>query len=73
MWRDFIELLENVIRTGVAEGQFRADLDVRQVAHALHGALLATHHYQRLLGDLDASALGERSIARLVESCRRVP
>jgi AcrR family transcriptional regulator len=72
VWRDFIELLENVIRTGVAEGQFRADLDVRQVAHALHGVLLATHHYQRLLGDPDASALAERSIARLVESCRRV-
>jgi AcrR family transcriptional regulator len=73
VWRDFIELLENVIRTGVTEGQFRSDLDVRQVAHALHGVLLATHHYQRLLGDPDANALAERSIAQLIASCRCEP
>lgn len=73
VWRDFFELVENVIRTGVAERHFRDDLDARELAHGLFGVLLATHHYQRLLEDPGADELAERAFERLLASARRPP
>ena len=42
--RDWLELIANVARTGVGEGHFRAGLDTEQLAHDLHGVMLAYHH-----------------------------
>src|SRR4029453_18040286 len=47
--RDMFEMIATVFRTGVAEGQFRAEADPGQFAQDLYGVLLARHHTLRLL------------------------
>jgi hypothetical protein len=69
-WRDFFELVENIVRTGISEGHFREDVDPSGVAHDLYGTLLATHHRQRLLDDPRASELARKAFERLFDSVR---
>jgi AcrR family transcriptional regulator len=49
--RDWLELIANVCRTAVAEGQFGEHVDPEQFAHDVHGVMLAFHHARRLLRD----------------------
>ena len=71
--KDWLELLGNVCRTAVAEGQFRQDLDAEQFAHDLHGVMLAYHHARRLLRDPKAMERTRASFERLVRSARPSP
>jgi AcrR family transcriptional regulator len=48
---DWAETIQTVVRTGVSEGDFRADLDVEDFAFALQGLIYAFHHLSRLLKD----------------------
>ena len=68
--RDWLELIANVARTGVAEGDFRPQLDGEQIAHDLYGVMLAYHHARRLLRDPRASERARRAFDALVEAAR---
>lgn len=69
--RDWLELLATVAGTAVAEGEFRADLDVEQFAFELHALMLGHHHASRLLRDADAGARTERAFDSLLAAARR--
>jgi AcrR family transcriptional regulator len=64
--RDWLELIGNVCRTGVTEGQFSSDLDPAQFAQDLHGVMLAYHHARRLLRDPLAEHRARRGFEALV-------
>jgi len=68
--RDWLELIANVARTGVAEGDFRPQLDGEQIAHDLYGVMLAYHHARRLLRDPRASERARKAFDALVEAAR---
>src|SRR5439155_2896695 len=40
--RDWLDVIANCVRTGIAEGHFRKELDAVQVAHELYGSMLST-------------------------------
>jgi AcrR family transcriptional regulator len=68
--RDWLELLATVAGTAVAEGDFRADLDVAQFAFELHALMLGHHHASRLLRDPEAGARTERAFDSLLAAAR---
>jgi len=49
--RDWLDALGTAARIAVAEGHFRADLDVEQFAWDLDSIFLAYHRFHRLLRD----------------------
>jgi AcrR family transcriptional regulator len=65
--RDWLELIANVARTGVAEGHLRPDLDAEQIAHDLNGIMLAYHHAARLLRDPRAELRARRAYQALID------
>jgi AcrR family transcriptional regulator len=69
--RDWLELLATVAGTAVAEGDFRADLDVAQFAFELHAVTLGYHHATRLLRDPEAGARTEKAFESLLAAARR--
>jgi hypothetical protein len=68
--RDWLDLVANVARTAVDEGEFRRDLDVEQFAHDLHGITLAYHHARRLLRDPRADERAQRAFETLLAAAR---
>lgn len=64
--RDWMEFVETVARSAVAEGDFQVDLDVAQFAFMLHGLIYAFHHTSRLLGDPRARTYAEVGLEQLV-------
>ena len=68
--RDWAEFIETVVRTAVNEGDFRADLDVEQLAFSLQGLIYAFHHTARLLRDPRALEHLRRGVDQLLESAR---
>lgn len=68
--RDWLELIGNVCRTGVTEGQFSRDTDPAQFAYDLHGVMLAYHHARRLLRDPLAERRARRAFEALVAAVR---
>jgi AcrR family transcriptional regulator len=68
--REWLELIANVARTGVGEGDFRPDLDVEQLAHDIHGVMLAYHHCRRLLRDARAEERARTAFLALVRAAR---
>jgi AcrR family transcriptional regulator len=68
--RDWLELIANVARTGVTEGHFAAGLDTEQLAHDLHGVMLAYHHARRLLRDPRAPQRAESAFDALMRAAR---
>ncbi|MDP3890445.1 TetR/AcrR family transcriptional regulator [Nocardioides sp.] len=48
---DWLDTIATVADTAVAEGEFRPDVDTRQLAFELHGLMLGFHHSGRLLED----------------------
>ena len=68
--RDWLELIANVARTGIAEGDFRHGLDGEQVAFELYGVMLAYHHARRLLRDPRAPQRARDAFDALVEAAR---
>ena len=69
--RDWLEIVAGVVRSGIAEGQFRKDLDPDQIAYELYGLLLAFHHARRLLRDPKAETRARRSFEDLLARARR--
>lgn len=68
--RDWLDLIANVFRTGIAEGEFRAGADPEQFAHDAYGVMLACHHARRLLEDPAADARARRAIDALIAAAR---
>ncbi|HEV8634998.1 MAG TPA: TetR/AcrR family transcriptional regulator [Chloroflexota bacterium] len=68
--RDWLETIANVFRTGITEGQFRADADPEQFAHDLYGVVLAYHHARRLLRDPAAERRARLALDRLLDDAR---
>jgi AcrR family transcriptional regulator len=68
--RDFMESIGNTVRTGIAEGHFRADADPEQFAQDLYGVMLACHHAARLLGDAKAPLRAARAFETLLDQLR---
>ena len=64
--RDWAEFIETVVRTAVAEGDLRADLDVEQFGFMLQGLIYAFHHTSRLLGDPRARERTEQGLELLL-------
>lgn len=64
--RDWLDLIANVFRTGIAEGQFRSDADPDQFAHDLYGVMLAYHHALRLLRDPAAGSRARLALDALI-------
>lgn len=71
---DWLDALATCVRTGIQNGDFRADTDPEQVAHELYSAMLGFQHASRLMRDPLASTRLHRAIDRIVLSVRaRVP
>jgi AcrR family transcriptional regulator len=68
--RDWLDTMAEVFRTGLAEGQFRADADPEQFAFDLEGVMLSYHLTNRLLGDGQAEARARRSFDALLGAAR---
>jgi AcrR family transcriptional regulator len=69
--RDWLDMIAQVFRTAVAEGDVHPDADSEQFAHDLHGVMLAFHHARRLLGDPDAATRATRAFEALLLAARR--
>ncbi|PXY22629.1 TetR/AcrR family transcriptional regulator [Prauserella muralis] len=67
---DFFESVELMFRTGISEGDFRADADPAQFAHDVHGIMLAFMHAHRLLGDPAAEGRARRAFDSLLAAAR---
>ena len=68
--KDWLEVIATSVRTAIAEGHFREDLDAEQFAHELYGIMLAGHHALRLLRSRAAVERTRRAFARLIDDAR---
>jgi hypothetical protein len=71
--RDLFDMIATVFRTGISEGQFRADADPEQFAQDFYGVVLARHHTIRLLGDEQAGQRAWRAFEALLAAARTTP
>lgn len=69
--KDWLDVIANVVRTAIAEGHFRKDVDPEQFAYELYGLMLGYHHAVRLLRDPKADARAEKAFEDLVVHARR--
>jgi AcrR family transcriptional regulator len=67
---DFAEAVEQIFRTGIAEGDFRADADAVQFEFDLMGVMLSFFHSYRLLGEARSEARARRAFDRLMAGVR---
>lgn len=68
--RDCAESVAQMFRTGIAEGDFRADADPEQFAYELHGIMLGFFHAHRLLGDPHAAERARRAFESVLAASR---
>ena len=68
--KDWLDVIANCVRAGIAEGDFRKDVDSEQFAHELYGIMLANHHAVRLLRDRGGVERTRRAFARLLDAAR---
>lgn len=68
--RDLFDMITNVFRTGITEGQFRSDADPDQFTQDFYGVILACHHTARLLGDEQAGIRARRALEALLAAAR---
>jgi AcrR family transcriptional regulator len=68
--KDWLDVIANCVRTAVAEGDFRKQLDPEQFAHELYGIMLASHHAVRLLRDRNGVERTRRGFERLLDDAR---
>ena len=68
--RDWLETIANVVRTAIAEGELRKDVDPEQLAFELYGIGLIYHMSVRLLGDPRAQTRARKAFDSLVARAR---
>ena len=66
--RDWLELVENVARTAIAEGTLPADTELGRFAYEFHAAGLIQQHASRLLDDPRAADIARLSFDRLINT-----
>jgi AcrR family transcriptional regulator len=66
--RDLADTVEQIYRTGVAEGHFRADFSPAQFYFELVGIMLAFLHTYRLLGDESSDQRAIEAFHRLLDA-----
>ncbi len=69
-YRDWLDTIAQVFRTGITEGHFQRDADAEQFAQDLHGILLAYSVTSRLLEDAAAEDRVRRAFAALLAAAR---
>ena len=69
--RDLFDMISTVFRTGITEGQFRADADPDQFAQDFYGVILGYHYVRRVLGDDRAEQRARRALDALIDQARR--
>ena len=69
--KDWLDVIANCVRTAIAEGHFRKQVDPEQFAHELYGIMLASHHAVRLLRDRNGVERTRRSFERLLDDARK--
>jgi AcrR family transcriptional regulator len=69
--RDWLDTIATTVRTAIAEGHFRGDVDPDQFAHDLYGVMLAYHHASRLLGDEKAADRTRTAFEALIRAAHR--
>lgn len=68
--RDWLDTIAAVAETAIAEGDFRPDVDPRQVAFEIQGLILGYHHFARLLDDDRALDRARDAFEALLEHAR---
>lgn len=68
--KDWLDTLATVVRTAIAEGHFRADLEPEQFAFELYGIEFVYHHAMRLLHDPQAERRARAAFEGLVQRAR---
>ncbi|WBQ03602.1 TetR/AcrR family transcriptional regulator [Kribbella sp. CA-293567] len=68
--RDYADTLATVFRTGISEGQFRADADPEQYAFDIRGVLMSYHLAGRLLADPQAENRARAAFEALLRAAR---
>ena len=68
--RDWLDTIATVVRSGLSERQFHADVDPEQIAFELYGIEFAYHHAYRLLADPNAEKRARQAFEALLERCR---
>jgi AcrR family transcriptional regulator len=71
--KDWLDVIANCVRTAIAEGHFRKQVDPEQFAHELYGIMLASHHAVRLLRDRNGVERTRRSFERLLDDAQKPP
>ena len=69
--KDWLEVIANVARSGVAEGKFRKNLDCDQLAHDVYSVMLGYHHAARLMRDPQAEARARSGFQTLLNAAAR--
>lgn len=69
--KGWLEMVAIVVRTGIAEWDFREDLEPDDFAHDLYAIMLGFHHASRLLHDPRAEARALAAFERLLSTARR--
>jgi AcrR family transcriptional regulator len=67
---DFAESVQQIFRTGISEGHFRADADEVQFQRDLLGIMLGHFHAHRLLKAADAETRTRTAFERLLDAAR---
>jgi AcrR family transcriptional regulator len=67
---DFAEAVQQVFRTGISQGEFRADADDVQFQNDLMGVMLAFFHSYRLLRAAGSEARARAAFERLIMAAR---
>lgn len=68
--RDWLDTIATVVEAAVAEGDFRPEVDPRQVAFELQALTLGFHHFARLLGDEHATDHVRAAFEAILERAR---
>jgi hypothetical protein len=68
--RDYVDTIATVFRTGISEGQFRADADPEQYAFDIRGVLMSYHLASRLLADPQAEDRARAAFEALLRAAR---
>jgi AcrR family transcriptional regulator len=69
--KEWLDLIANVYRAGVTEGELSSSVDPEQFAHDLYSVMLGYHHASRLMRDPKASARAHAGFETLMSTVRR--
>ncbi|HXV76919.1 MAG TPA: TetR/AcrR family transcriptional regulator [Candidatus Polarisedimenticolaceae bacterium] len=69
--REWVETLKTAARLAIAEGHFRANVDVDELVFEAYGIVLAYNHFHRTLGIERAERRARRAFDALIDRARR--